>query len=144
MLGWSASTILFGMARSMWRVGVARGLAAVAPILGLLGFGGAIVLAAGLGVIHTIAAVTLCTGANVYYGMRMLSHRLHGETPRIEAAPVAGTLVLAALVCARLAGIAVSDFAGPVLATVACGVFGLHAIGDTRRSMVRLETPQAR
>jgi phosphatidylglycerophosphate synthase len=144
MLGWSAGTIVFGMCRSMWRVGAARGARAVLPILGLLGFGGAIVLAAWLGVVPTIAAVALCTGANVYYGMRMLAHRLHGETPRTEAVLVAGTLILAGLVLARLAGVAVSPFVGPGLAVVACGVFGLFAIGDTRRSMSHLETTQAR
>jgi hypothetical protein len=144
VLLWMASTIVFGMMRSMWRVGAARGAAAVLPIVGLVGFGGAIVLAAALGAVPTIAAVTMCTGANVYFGMRMLAHRLHGESPRIEAVLVVGTLIVASLVLARLAGVRVSPFVAPGLAVVAAFVFGLFAIGDTRRAMLRLETTPPR
>ena len=142
MLAWSASTILFGMLRSMFRVGVAspRGAAAVLPIVGLLAFAGAITVATWFGAVSTVAGVTLCTGANVYFGMRMLTNRLHNETPRLGRLLVAGTAILALLVGVRLAGVAVSPFVGPGLAVLACAVFGLHAIGDTRRSMVHLAT----
>lgn len=138
MLGWSSSTILFGMVRALYRVGQARGPAAVLPILGLLGFGAAIILAAWLGALSTIIAVTLSTGLNVYFGMRMLSHRLHGEEPRIERVLVAGTAFLALLVGMRLAGIRVGSDVGLGFAVVACAVFGYLAIGDTRRSIVHL------
>jgi hypothetical protein len=144
MLIWTASTILFGKARSMWRVGAARGVAAVLPIACLLTFGGAIVGATALGVVNTLTAVALCTGANVYFGMRMLSHRLHGESPRIEGALVGGTLALIALMGSRQLGYALSPLAGPLLAAVVCGTFGLYAIGDTRRSIVHLATTSAR
>jgi len=140
MLAWSASTILFGKVRSMARVGAARGPAAVLPVVGLLAFAGAIIVAAWFDVISTVAAVTLCTGANVYFGMRMLTNRLHNETPRLGRLRVAGTAILAMLVGARLAGVAVSPLVGPALAALAVGAFGLHAIGDTRRSIVHLAT----
>jgi phosphatidylglycerophosphate synthase len=140
MLGWSASTILFGQVRGMYRVGKVRGLRAVVPILGLLGFGGAVVLAAWFDAVSTIIGVTLCTGVNVYFGMRMLAHRLHGEEPRVEAVPVIGTLVLAVLAGVRAAGLSVSPLVGVAFALVACGIFAAHAIGDTRRSVVLIGT----
>jgi phosphatidylglycerophosphate synthase len=140
MLAWSASTILFGMVRSMFRVGAARDAAAVLPVVGLLAFAGAIIAAAWFNAVSTVAAVTLCTGANVYFGMRMLTNRLHNETPRLGRLLVAGTAILAMLVGVHLAGFAVSPLVGPGLAALACAVFGLHAIGDTRRSIVHLAT----
>jgi phosphatidylglycerophosphate synthase len=144
MLGWTATTILFGKARSLYRVGKVRGLRAVIPILGLLGFGGAVVLAAAFDAVSTIIGVTLCTGVNVYFGMRMLAHRLHGEEPRVEAVPVIGTLVLAALVGVRAAGLTVSPLVGVAFAVVACGLFAAHAIGDTRRSVLHLGAMSSR
>ncbi|MFT3767019.1 MAG: CDP-alcohol phosphatidyltransferase family protein [Minicystis sp.] len=144
MLGWTTTTILFGMARALYRVGQVRGFKAVLPILGAIVFGGAIVLAAHLEAISTIFAVTLCTGLNVYFGMRMLAHRLHGEQPRVEALLVINTAILAVLVGLRVAGLAVSPLAGPAFAVVACGIFGLSAIGDTRRSIVHLDASSAR
>ncbi len=138
ILAWSASTILFGKVRSMFRVAGARGFAAVLPVACLLAFGGALVLSTALGAVNTITAVALCTGANVYFGMRMLSHRLHGENPRIEGALVAGTVALLALMGSRQLGYAMSPLTGPLLAVVVCGTFGLYAIGDTRRSIVHL------
>ena len=145
MLAWSATTIIFGMLRSMVRVRVATGRTeAILPVLGLLTFGAAIVIAAWFDVISTVAAVTLCTGANVYFGMRMLTNRLHNETPRLGRLLVLGTAVLALLVGVRLAGIAVSPYVGPGLAVLAVAVFGLHAIGDPRRSIVHLAATSAR
>jgi phosphatidylglycerophosphate synthase len=135
---WSTSTILFGNARSMYRVAQVRGPAAVLPIVGLLAFGGAIVLATYCGAVSAIAGVTLATGANVYFGMRMLANRLHGETPRLGGVLVAGTAVLLGLAASSRYGLAPSPLVGPALAVVVCGVFGLHAIGDTRRSIVHL------
>lgn len=143
MLAWTTSTILFGMARAMYRVGKAKGIGAVLPIFALVAFGGAIVLGAWFDAVNTIAAVTLCTGLNVYSGMRMLAGRLHGEEPRMGLAPVAGTAVLAVLVGLRAAGMTVSPLVGPAFAFVACAIFAVLAIGDTRRSIVRLETSSA-
>jgi phosphatidylglycerophosphate synthase len=138
ILLWSTSTILFGMARSMVRVAVARGPSAVLPMVGLLAFGGAVVLAAQAGAVSTIAGVTLATAANVYFGMRMLANRLHGETPRLGGVLVAGTAVLLGLAASSRAGLAPSPLLGPGLAVLGCGVLGLHAIGDTRRSIHHL------
>lgn len=143
MLAWSSSTILFGMARAMWRVGRAKGFTSVLPIAGMIVFGGAIVLGAWFDVVNTIAAVTLCTGLNVYAGMRMLTYRLHGEEPRFGLAPLLGTVVLAVLVGLRVAGMTVSPLVGPAFAFVACGIFAVLAIGDTRRSIVRLDASSA-
>jgi phosphatidylglycerophosphate synthase len=144
MLLWSTSTILFGNVRSMARVAAARGPIAVLPVVGLLGFGGAIVLAAHLGAISAVAGVTLATGANVYFGMRMLANRLHGETPRLGGVLVAGTAILLGLTGSSRYGYPLSPLVGPGLAVVVCGVFGLLAIGDTRRSIVHLATTSAR
>lgn len=144
MLAWTTSTILFGKCRSLYRVAKARGGTAVLPVVGMLAFGGGIVTAAWLGAIPTIAAVTLCTGVNVFFGMRMLSHRLHGEQPRIEAVLVVGTAALALLVGLRVMGLTVSPLVGPAFALVACGIFAVIAIGDTRRSIVHLGAISAR
>jgi phosphatidylglycerophosphate synthase len=135
ILAWSTSTILFGKLRGMWRVARHRGPAAVIPILGLLAFGGAVVVAAALGAVSTIEAVSLGTGLNVYFGMRMLATRLHGETPRIERLLVAGTAILLAVIAWHALGYALSPLVGPSLAIGACVVFGLCAIADTRRSI---------
>jgi phosphatidylglycerophosphate synthase len=121
MLAWSTSTILFGMARSMYRVATARGAAAVLPIVGLAG-------------------VTLATGANVYFGMRMLANRLHGETPRLGGVLVASTAVLLGMAGASHYGYPPSPLVGLGIAVIVCGVFGLQAIGDTRRSIEHLAT----
>ena len=144
MLAWSTSTILFGKVRSMVRVASLRGLPAVLPIVGLLSFGGAIVLATYFGAVSAIAGVTLATGANVYFGMRMLANRLHGETPRLGGVLVGGTAVLLGLAASSHYGHAPGPLVGPALAVVVCAVFGLHAIGDTRRSIVHLTTISAR
>src|ERR1041384_5169783 len=106
----------------MVRDGKARGPAAVLPVVGLLAFAGAIIVAAWFGAISTVAAVTLCTGGNVYFGMRMLANRLHNETPRLGRLLVAGTALLALLVGVHLAGVVVSPFVGPGLAALACAV----------------------
>lgn len=138
MLLWSSSTIVFGMFRALYRVGQARGALAVLPILGMLGFGAAVILAARFEAISTITAVTLCTGLNVYFGMRMLAHRLHGEEPRIELVLVLGTAFLAALVGMRLAGMSVSPAVGLGFAGIAVAIFAALAMRDTRRSIVHL------
>ncbi len=138
MLIWSTSTILFGKVRAMIRVGSVRGATAVLPIVGLLAFGGAILLAASVEALSTVAAVTLATGANVYVGMRMLANRLHGESPRFGPLPVALAAVLFALTASSRYGHAPSPLAGLALAVIGAGIFALYAIGDTRRSIVHL------
>src|SRR5262249_54842893 len=97
MLAWSASTIIFGMLRGVGRVAIACGVRAALPVVCLLAFGAAIVLGVWLKILDAVTAVSLCTGANVSFGMRMLAHRLHGESPRTDAALVAGTVALLAL-----------------------------------------------
>lgn len=144
MLLWVTASIVFGMARGMYRVAKARGVAAVTSSLGLVFFGAVSFLAAWLDAISPVSAMILCSGSTVYCGLRMLTHRLHGETPRVGPVFVLGTAVLAALVAARLAGFGVHPMAGPAFATIACGVFGLHMVSDMRRSMVTLEAISAR
>ncbi len=144
MLLWSTSTILFGKVRSMIRVAGARGPMAVLPAVGLLAFGGATVLAAYYGVISTITGVTLATGVNVYFGMRMLRNRLEGEAPRLAGVLVAATAVLLALVAWSRYGAAPSPLVGLGLAVLVSGVFAVNAIGDTRRSIVHLAAGSAR
>ena len=140
MLLWSTSTILFGIARAMIRVGQACGALAVLPIVGLLAFGGALVLATDLGALSPIAGVTLATGANVYVGMRMLANRLHGETPRLGRLLLVVAAVVFAMTASSRYGLGPSPQIGLGLAVLGCGIFGLHAIGDTRRSIVHLAT----
>ena len=55
-----------------------------------------------------------------------------------------GTLVLAVLAGARAMGVGVSPFVGLGLTILAAVVFGVYAIGDTRRSVNHLATTQAR
>lgn len=144
MLLWSTSTILFGKVRAMMRVAAVRGPAAVLPIVGLLAVGGAIVLSSALGALSTVAAVTLATGVNVYVGMRMLANRLHGETPRFGPLPIMLAAILFALTASSRFGMGVGPSAGLGLAVIGAGLFGLFAIGDTRRSIVHLGTLSTR
>jgi phosphatidylglycerophosphate synthase len=144
MLLWSTSTILFGKVRSMARVARVRGLPAILPVVGLLGFGGAVVLATAMGVIDAVAGVTLVTGANVSVGMRMLANRLHGETPRLGMGLLTGAAVLLGLSGAAHYGVATSRTFDLGLVGVVCSLFGLAAISDTRRSIVHLATISAR
>lgn len=140
ILAWSSSTIIFGMLRGVGRVIIACGARSALPVMCLLAFGAAIVLLVSLDVLDAVTAVSLCTGANVYFGMRMLAHRLHGEAPRIEAALVAGTVALLALAAWSRAGYPVSPYVRFGLAAIVCGVFGVSALLDARRSIVHLET----
>jgi hypothetical protein len=72
--------------------------------------------------------------------MRMLANRLHGEAPRIGWLPIVmGAVVFSMTVSSRF-GLGPSPQAGLALAVIGCGVFGLYAIGDTRRSIVHLAT----
>jgi phosphatidylglycerophosphate synthase len=150
MVAWSSSTILFGMARGIVRVGSHRfpraagarerpeGLRVVVPVLGWIGFQIAVTCAAKVGVVSTVGAVTLATGGNVYFGMRMLTFRLRGLAPRLETPLVTFALALAGLVVWRLLGQTQSAFVGPVLVTLACAVFGIQAVLDTRGSIQHL------
>jgi phosphatidylglycerophosphate synthase len=140
MFAWSSATILFGMVRAMVRVARVRGAWAVLPVLGLLVFGGALVLATHEGALGTIAGVTLATAANVYAGMRMLANRLHKETPRLGGALFAGAVVVLLLTASARYGVTPSPALALGLVVAACGVFGGSALGDTRRSIVHLAT----
>jgi phosphatidylglycerophosphate synthase len=140
ILLWSTSTILFGKVRAMIRVWKARGPAAVVPIIALLAFGGAIVLAHYYGALSDIAGVTLATGANVFVGMRMLANRLHGESPRIGRLPIVTAAILFAMTASSRFGLGPSPQVSLALAVIGCGIFGIYAIGDTRRSIVHLAT----
>jgi phosphatidylglycerophosphate synthase len=140
ILAWSASTILFGMVRAMMRVAAHRGATSIIPILGLVAFGGAIILASRHGAISTITAVALGTGANVYVGMRMLARRLHGERAQLDLLLLTSTVLLGALTSWRAMGHESSPLLGVGIAAVACMLFAIFAIGDTRRSIVHLAT----
>jgi phosphatidylglycerophosphate synthase len=142
---WVAASILFGMLRNAQRVGSAAGFSAVLPILAFFGFGAAIFAAAALGAISTIAGVTLATCMNVYFGMRMLTLRLHSEKPRVEPVLLAGIVVVAALAAFRLiSGQEPGSLVSPVLSVIACVVFGFHALADTRKSVQHIERLPAR
>jgi phosphatidylglycerophosphate synthase len=144
MLLWTSATILFGKVRAMVRVARVRGPVAVLPVVGLLVFGGALVLATLEGALSTIAGVTLATAANVYFGMRMLANRLHGETPRLGGVLFAGAAAILALTASSRYGISPSPGLAITFVVGACVIFGLLALGDTRRSIVHLGTMSAR
>jgi phosphatidylglycerophosphate synthase len=142
---WMASSILFGMLRNTQRVGAMTGFRAVLPVLPFFAFGVAIFGAAALGAISTVTAVTLATCMNVYFGMRMLTLRLHRVQPRVELVLLAGTAVVAALAAFRLiSGQEPGSLVSPVLSVIACAVFGFHALTDTRKSVQHIERLPAR
>ena len=99
---WSSITIVFGMVRAAIRVASARGLAALLPIAPLVVFDGIVFGAAALGVVSTVAAVAIATGGTVYFGMQMLTFRLHGQRPRVEKHLLGGAVVGALLIAWRL------------------------------------------
>lgn len=136
---WTVSTILFGVARGIVRVVTKDGPTTAVPALGPLLFWAAVTSAAALGVIPTVAAVTIAVGGNVTLGMRMLSSRLLGRKPRLEPTTALGALVLFALCTLRLTGHAVDPrVAGPALATLACATFGIQALLDARDGVQEL------
>jgi phosphatidylglycerophosphate synthase len=141
---WLSATILFGMMRAMHRVATRDGLGAVLPVLALILFGSAIAGAAAVDAISTITAVTLASSVNVYYATRMLSFRLHKRLPRVEPVIVAFTAVLAGLIAYDRLGYPHNPVVGPVLALLACGIFGAQAIQDARASIQQLERLPAR
>lgn len=140
MLLWSTSTIIFGMLRATQRVGASGGLSAIAPALPFFAFGLAVWYAARIDAITTITAVTLATCANVYFGMRMLTLRLHAQAPRVELVLIGGTAVLGAVIAWRVTGHELGSMVGPALTAVACVVFGAQALADTRKSIQRVES----
>jgi phosphatidylglycerophosphate synthase len=133
MIAWSASTILFGMARGIGRVIAKDGLAGAVPVLGPILFWASVGAAAALGVVPVVAAVTIGLAGNVTLGMRMLSSRLLGRRPRLEPPILLGALVLVFLCTLRLLDHPVDpQLVGPALATLACAIFGAQAILDAR------------
>jgi phosphatidylglycerophosphate synthase len=135
---WCAVTILFGMARSMIRVSNTCGMPALAPILPLVAFDAAVFAAALVGALSTVAAVSIATGATVYFGMRMLTYRLQSQRPRFELQLVAGAIVAAGLVLWRLADQPISPMTGPVLVALACLVYGALAVLLARDNVNRV------
>ncbi|HEY4117593.1 MAG TPA: CDP-alcohol phosphatidyltransferase family protein [Byssovorax sp.] len=135
---WSSITIVFGMVRAAIRVASARGAAALLPIAPLVVFDGIVFGAAALGVVSTVAAVAIATGGTVYFGMQMLTFRLHGERPRVEKHLLGGAVVGALLIAWRLLGGPIDPLAGPVLVTLAIVVYGALAILAARSNVVRI------
>jgi phosphatidylglycerophosphate synthase len=135
---WCVATILFGMVRGMQRVAARDGVASVLPVAVFIAFGAAIAGAAAAGAISTIAAVTLATCANVHYGTRMLTLRLHHQLPKVEPALLAFTALLCSFIGWKIAGFAMNPAGGPLLATAACIVFGAQAIQNTRASLQQI------
>ena len=132
MLAWALGTIVFGMVRSMMRVARAKDLAALAPVLVLIGFGAALAGAAALGAIGTVAAVTIATALHVFWGTRMLALRIRGELPRVDPAVLGAALVLLGVVAWHLDGRPIAPLSSAILAALACAVFGTLALRDAR------------
>ena len=127
-------------ARHAPRRGGATALGAVLPVVGFLAFAAAICAAAVVGVALDGRRGHARHRGNVYFGMRMLSHRLHGETPRLEPAArargAAGPRGLVGWRLARRRGEPAARAAASPRSRAASSA--LHAIGDTREAALHL------
>lgn len=86
---------LFGIFRSAMRVAKAKGR--VTPFLPPMVFGATLAVAARLGAVQTLAAITCGASVYVYFGVRQLTFRVRGERPPFDTRVLVAAAVLAAI-----------------------------------------------
>ncbi|MFO0661099.1 MAG: CDP-alcohol phosphatidyltransferase family protein [Polyangiaceae bacterium] len=138
MLLWVISTLLFGMARGMVRVTADVGFSAIGSVAPLIVFQIALAVAAALGAIGPEASVALCVGANVHFGLQMLSSRMRSTQPVIDPVLSLAAGVVVLVVVGHVTGYDVpKNLAAPLL-LVACGIFGIGAVIHARHARAGL------
>ncbi len=142
---WVTAQILFSVFRNAQRVASEAGLARVLPIMPFLAFGAAIMLAAITGALSVVTSVTLAVCLNVYFGMRMLTQRLHEKLPKVEPVLVAASIVVAGVIGLHaITRKPIATSLDHAIAIAACAIFGALAIRDTRKNLALLSLPTAR
>jgi phosphatidylglycerophosphate synthase len=138
-LAWTAGQIGVGAVRTMARVGRAYPQA-LASLFALLAFYAALVGAWRGAAVTTVGAVTIGVGANLFFCMRMMSLRLEGKKPRVEAEMVAAAVVLAACTFGRrtMHTSGLDALTNVTLTTASCAVFGARVLLDARDDVQRL------
>jgi phosphatidylglycerophosphate synthase len=136
---WPLITILFGMARGVQRVHAAK--RPVSPALAFLGLHAMIFAAGWLHLLSTLAAVSIAVAVNVFWGARMLSRRLAGESPRVEPALLVGLVAMAGYMAFRSAGHALTNEQGAALAALVCGSYAVCSVNAARAGIASLERP---
>lgn len=139
---WPTTTMLTGKLHGLWRV--FKTGAPLWPALVFLALQGTILAAAALGHLSVLVACAFVTVANVYFGVRMLVSRLHGELPRVDRPLVAALVGALALVAWRTAGLNVNHDFGVVAAVGVCGLFAVLSALDTRQGVQVIERVEAR
>ncbi len=139
---WPTTTILAGKLHGLFRVFKAGG--PLWPALVFLSLQGTILVAAALGHLSVLTACAFVTAANVYFGVRMLVLRLHGQKPRVDRPLVAALIGALALVAWRSAGLPVNQLFGAVAAVCICLLFAVLSLLDTRQGVLVIERVEAR
>lgn len=129
---------LFGILHGVWRVKNVRGWSKVTPIVPLAVFNVTAAAVTAVGAGSVVAAVIVGTAGNVFFGLRMLSLRLHGERPRTEYWLGTFTLALAALIAWRLHGRPVGFMSDAWFAAMSGVVFGGLALVHAREGVKRV------
>ncbi|MBX3185523.1 MAG: CDP-alcohol phosphatidyltransferase family protein [Labilithrix sp.] len=146
IMGFVCATASFGIVHNVWRVARVKGASTIVRVAPIVLFEIGVLVAAASGAMSTVAAVTIGTAGNVFFGLRSLAMRTAGERPRVERGVVIGAALVWGLVAWRLTDHAVgssSDVAGSVIATLFFGVLAVANARDARREVVRLDREAA-
>jgi len=145
VMGFVCAMALVAIAQNVRRVVRAKGRGALARILPLLGFQGAVMAALVVGAVAPFAAVVLATAANIVFGFRSLALRTtparRGTDVGIAAVAV-GALLVVGLVVWRLAGYPLGGGVDVAVSAVAIAFSGTLAVSYARvarRAVIRLD-----
>ena len=134
---WPIATILFGKVRGLQRVAsVDR---PIAPALAVLAAQAAIAFAGVRGDVSTLSAVALATGANLFFGARMLSLRLRGERSPVDPIFLVTAGLIGGIPLLRMAGIGIDPSVGVALPAMVAVVLGLSSMRYVRAGFASLQ-----
>jgi hypothetical protein len=146
MMGFVCATASVGILHNLWRVARTKGASSLVRVAPMIAFDVAVLVAAATGALSTVAAVTVGTAGNVFFGLRSLAMRTAGERPRVEAGVVVGAVLVIGLLLWKLtgheAGYAI-DVTASVAATFFFGVLAVANARDARREVKRLDREAA-
>ena len=131
------TTASVGILHGIWRVS-RRGYMQLISALPLLSFCAIVFVAAWTSALSPIAAIVVGTAGNVFFGLRMLRHRLSAKRPKIEVGLLLGSLFLSGPIVWRLLGRSVGETTQIVLAAATCTFLGVLAILSAREGVMRV------
>lgn len=129
---WTTTTILFGIARQLYRGYAAAGPRPLLPIATYCALSGLVLFGFMQGALDKLPAVAAATALAVYYGMHMLAQRMRAEAPRLTLVLILALVPLGLAVASPQAGFA------NLSALAIAGMFGAFAVVETGRGLRRL------